>query len=200
MTQLKRPTPYPEWVQMYRSGIPATRISVLSDVAQSVIRHHLAIAARQDPGLRAAHQAAATPPPTRITGPGQRNLKVVLAFYEAEGRLPVNGRSRRESTLAEWLTRRRKDAGKEDPGVMRPVHQRPPPASRFNSAMRNLRKMMASTSAYTAKPAITKINTAYRMPRTPKAGLSPMIHLPHSRWFQGYARWSARGRRSQSQP
>ncbi len=33
-----------------------------------------------------------------------------MAFYEAEGRLPVSGRSRRESTLAEWLTRRRRDA------------------------------------------------------------------------------------------
>jgi len=96
MTQLKRPTPYPEWVQMYRSGIPATRISVLSDVAQSVIRHHLAIAARQDPGLRAAHQAAATPPPTRITGPGQRNLKVVLSVLRgrgaAAGQRPVTSR------------------------------------------------------------------------------------------------------------
>lgn len=27
MTQIKRPTPYPEWVLMYRSGIPATRIT-----------------------------------------------------------------------------------------------------------------------------------------------------------------------------
>ena len=119
MIQTKRPTPYPEWVQMYRSGIPATRISELTRVAQSVIRYHLARAAEQDPGLRAAHHAAATPPPTRITAAGQRNLEDVLAFYEAERRLPVNGRSRRESTLAEWLTRRRKEAAA---GTLSPVY------------------------------------------------------------------------------
>ena len=56
------------------------------------------------------HRAAATPVPKRVTGPGQRNLQQVMAFHEAEGRLPVSGRSRQESTLAEWLTRRRKDA------------------------------------------------------------------------------------------
>ena len=111
MTRTKRPTPYPEWVMMYRSGIPATKISAITGTAQSVIRYHLAIAAKQDPGLRDAHRVAAKPAPQRVTGPGQRNLEDVLAFYEAEGRLPVNGRSRRESTLAEWLTRRRKDAG-----------------------------------------------------------------------------------------
>ncbi|MDQ0664725.1 hypothetical protein QFZ35_003223 [Arthrobacter ulcerisalmonis] len=109
MTQPKRPAPYPEWVQMYRAGIPASSISAVTKVAPSVIRFHLARAAEQDPGLRAAHRAAA-PPPTRITAAGQRNLQDVLALYEAEGRLPVTGRSRRESTLAGWLTRRREQA------------------------------------------------------------------------------------------
>ena len=37
MTQTKRPTPYPEWVMMYRSGIPAKHIAAVTKVAESVI-------------------------------------------------------------------------------------------------------------------------------------------------------------------
>ncbi|MBT2568160.1 helicase associated domain-containing protein [Arthrobacter sp. ISL-85] len=109
MTQTTRQAPNPEWVQMYRAGIAATKIAAVTEAPHSVIRYHLAIAAKQDPGLRAAHKSAA-PVPARVTGPGKRNLEDVLTFYATEGRLPVTGRSRRESTLAEWLTRRRKDA------------------------------------------------------------------------------------------
>ncbi|MDT0168884.1 helicase associated domain-containing protein [Pseudarthrobacter sp. BRE9] len=110
MTQPKRKTPYSEWVMMYRTGIPAKQIAAVTRVAESVIRFHLARAAEQDPGLRAVHRAAAAPVLKRVTEPGHRNLQEVMAFYEAEGRLPVSGRSRLESTLAEWLTRRRRDA------------------------------------------------------------------------------------------
>lgn len=119
MTQTKRKTPYPEWVLMYRSGIPATKISAVTGAAQSVIRHHLAIAAKHDPGLRAAHHAAAIPGPNRVTEAGQRNLQGVLDFYEAEGRLPVASRSRKESNLAAWLIRRRKDAAQ---GTLAPAY------------------------------------------------------------------------------
>lgn len=119
MTQTKRKTPYPEWVMMYRSGIPATKISAVTGAAQSVIRYHLAIAAKQDPDLRAAHHAAAIPVPKRVTEAGQQNLQEVLGLYEAEVRLPVAGRSRKESNLAEWLVRRRKDAAE---GTMSPVY------------------------------------------------------------------------------
>ncbi|SEQ04956.1 helicase associated domain-containing protein [Arthrobacter sp. OV608] len=119
MTQTKRLTPYPEWVLMYRNGIPASKISAVTGVAQSVIRYHLAIAAKQDPGLRDTHHAAARPVPGRVTEAGQRNLQDVLAFHETEGRLPVSGLSRRESTMAEWLTRRRKDDAK---GTLSPTY------------------------------------------------------------------------------
>jgi hypothetical protein len=95
---------------MYRTGIPAKQIAAVTKVAESVIRFHLARAAEQDPGLRAAHRAAAKPVPKCVTEPGRRNLEEVLAFYETEGRLPISSRSRKESTLAEWLTRRRRDA------------------------------------------------------------------------------------------
>lgn len=110
MTQIKRPAPNPEWVLMYRKGIPAPKIAAGAGVAASVIRYHLAIAAKQDAGLRQEHAAALPATPPRVTDAGRRNLADVLAFYEAEGRLPVNGRSPQESALAEWLARRRKQA------------------------------------------------------------------------------------------
>ena len=104
---------------MYRKGLRASKIASVTGVAQSVIRYHLAIAVRQDPGLRDEHQAALPPPPPRVTEAGRRTLGDILAFYETEGRLPVAGRSPRESTLAEWLTRRRKEAAA---GTLSPVY------------------------------------------------------------------------------
>lgn len=103
---------------MYRKGIPASKIAAVTRVAESVIRYHLAIAAEQDPGLRAEHQAALPRVPSPVTVAGQRNLADILAFYKAEGRLPVNGRSPRESALAGWLKRRREQAGD---GTLSPV-------------------------------------------------------------------------------
>lgn len=112
MMQPKHATPHPEWAQMYDGGLPAKTISTETGVAQSVIRHHLAIAATQDPGLRDAHRSAAGPVPTRVTVPGRRNMGGVLAFHQAEGRLPVHGPTPRETALADRLARRRRDAVK----------------------------------------------------------------------------------------
>ncbi|BCW78883.1 helicase associated domain-containing protein [Arthrobacter sp. NicSoilC5] len=119
MTQVKRSAPNPEWVLMYRKGIPAPKIAAGAGVAASVVRYHLAIAARQEPGLREEYQAALPAPPPRVTDAGRRNLAAVLAFYQAEGRLPVNGRSPQESALAGWLTRRRREAAE---GGLSPVY------------------------------------------------------------------------------
>jgi hypothetical protein len=110
MKQIKRPAPNPEWVQMYRLGIPTPKISAGAGVAETTVRYHLAIAAGQDPGLRAAHQAALPPAAPRVTEPGERNMEEILAFYEAEGRLPVASQSVRETALAGWLARRRVQA------------------------------------------------------------------------------------------
>lgn len=107
---IKRRTPYPEWVLMYRRGIPIAKIAAVTHVAESVIRRHITIACKQEPGLRAEHQAAQPPAPPRVTGPGMRNAEDILAFYQAAGRLPVTGRSKQESALAGWLARRRKQA------------------------------------------------------------------------------------------
>lgn len=119
MAQIKRPAPNPEWVLMYRKGIPAPKIAAGAGVAESVVRYHLAIAAKQDSGLRQEHTAALPAPPPRVTDAGRRNLADVLAFYEAEGRLPVNGRSPQESALAGWLARRRQEPTE---GSLAPVY------------------------------------------------------------------------------
>lgn len=110
MKQIKRRAPNPEWVQMYRQGIPTPKIAAGAGVAETTVRYHLGVAAKQDPGLRAAHRAAVPPAAPRVTKPGQRNMEEILAFYEASGRLPVASRSARETALAGWLARRRAQA------------------------------------------------------------------------------------------
>ncbi|PTT68493.1 helicase associated domain-containing protein [Arthrobacter sp. HMWF013] len=119
MVQTKRPAPNPEWVLMYRQGIPAPKIAAIASVAATVVRYHLAIAAKQAPGLREDHKEALPPPPPRVTDAGRRNLADILALYAAEGRLPVSGRSSQESTMAGWLTRCRKQAAE---GILSPVY------------------------------------------------------------------------------
>lgn len=110
MTQITRTAPDPEWVQMYRSGLPTPKIAACAGVAETTVRYHLAIAARQDPKLRAEHKAALPPVPPQVASAGRRNLEDVLAFYTAKARLPVNRRSARETALAGWLARRRQEA------------------------------------------------------------------------------------------
>lgn len=117
MGRTNRRAPYPEWVMMYRNGISAPRIAAAAGVAEATVRRHLAIAAGQDSGLRAAHESAASKP-RRVIAPGRRNLADVLAFHEAEGRLP-SLRQGREKALATWLQRRRIEA--ED-GTLSPTY------------------------------------------------------------------------------
>lgn len=95
---------------MYRKGIATPKIAAITGAAETTVRYHIAMAATQDPSLRHTHKAALPAPGPRITEASQRNLEDLLAFYEAEGRLPVTGRSPRESALAGWLTRRRAQA------------------------------------------------------------------------------------------
>lgn len=54
-----------------------------------------------------------------MTDAGRRNVADILAFYEAEGRLPIHGRSARESALAGWLVRRR---GQAADGTLSPAY------------------------------------------------------------------------------
>jgi hypothetical protein len=45
MMEARRAAPHPEWVQMYRQGIPAPKIAAAAGVAKSTVRYHLHIAA-----------------------------------------------------------------------------------------------------------------------------------------------------------
>jgi hypothetical protein len=110
MTKRRRAAPDPEWVQMYRQGIPSPKIAAYSGAAESTVRYHLHVAAREDPGLRDAHKTAVGRS-IRRTSAGLRNLNDTVAFYETEGRFPTTGgKTARERSLGVWLHRRRQDA------------------------------------------------------------------------------------------
>lgn len=109
MTEARRRAPDPEWVQMYRQGIPTSRIAALAGTAQTTVRYHLQIAARADPNIREDHKAALAPQAPRTSAAGLRNLADVLAFHQSQNRLPVShGKSFRERALAAWLANRRR--------------------------------------------------------------------------------------------
>lgn len=107
----QRTAPNPEWVLMYRRGLPSAKIAALCGAPSSTVRFHLQKAAGQEPGLREEHRralAAAKPGPSRAA---MRNLAGVIALHQAEGRLPApSGATTRERTLSVWLARCRREA------------------------------------------------------------------------------------------
>jgi hypothetical protein len=120
MTEVKRPAPHPEWVQMYRQGIPTAAIAAAAGVAKSTVRYHLRIAAQADPAIRDEHRAAAGAP-AQPSGAGLRNMKNLITLYKTEGRLPsFKGKSPGERALAVWLQRRRQDAAQ---GALSPIYR-----------------------------------------------------------------------------
>jgi hypothetical protein len=116
--QEKRPAPDPEWVQMYRQGIPSPKIAAGAGVAASTVRYHLTIAVKQDPGLRAAHQAARPAPKPSTTAAGRQNLQDILDLYRTENRLPTR-HTKKEKALASWLKRQREAA---ENGTLAPAY------------------------------------------------------------------------------
>lgn len=52
VSRTNRRAPDPEFVQMYRQGIPAPKIAAATGLAASTVRYHLHLAAREEPGLR----------------------------------------------------------------------------------------------------------------------------------------------------
>lgn len=89
---------------MYRKGIPAAKFAEVSRTAAYVVWCYFAVAVKQEPSLRAPHRAARPPDPAKATEAGQRVLTDLLAFYTAEGRLPIGFLSGQESRLADWLS------------------------------------------------------------------------------------------------
>lgn len=120
MTEAKRPAPHPEWVQMYRQGIPSPAIAAASGVGRSTVRYHLHIAAQAEPSIRDEHRAAAGAP-VQPSGAGLRNMENIVALYKTEGRLPsFKGKTPGERALAVWLQRRRQDANR---GALSPIYR-----------------------------------------------------------------------------
>jgi len=114
MIGLRRTAPDLEWVQMYRQGIPTSRIAALAGAAETTVRYHLQIAAKAEPGIREEHKAALAPAAPRTSEAGLRNLADVLAFHEAHDRLPVShGKTSRERALAAWLANRRRQSAEK---------------------------------------------------------------------------------------
>ena len=120
MPEHRRKAPHPEWVQMYRQGIPSPKIAAAAGVAESTVRYHLHLAAQADPFIRDEHRAAAGAP-SQPSGAGLRNMEDLIALYKTEGRLPsFQGKTPRERTLAVWLQRRRHDATR---GGLSPIYR-----------------------------------------------------------------------------
>ncbi|MET3174665.1 UNVERIFIED_ORG: hypothetical protein ABIB52_002516 [Arthrobacter sp. UYCu721] len=118
---MKRVAPDPEFVMMYRKGIPTSKIAGIEHVAETTVRYHLQIAARAEPGIRDEHKAALPPPVRRTPEAGLQNLAAVITFHEAEGRLPVtHGKSARERALGAWLAHRRREAAQ---GTLSPIYR-----------------------------------------------------------------------------
>lgn len=106
---------------MYRKGIPASKIATITRTPETTVRYHLQSALRVDPGLRDEHQAALAAPAPRLTQNGLRNLAGVLAFHQAEGRLPTRGgKVPGERALGAWLLRRRQESAA---GTLSPTYR-----------------------------------------------------------------------------
>lgn len=110
MTGRRRDAPHSEWVEMYRRGIPASKIAATVGVAVTTVRYHLRMAKESEPRVQEEHLAALVPV-NRVAAPSLRNLHDTLAFYSAHGRLPgTRGKTARERALGVWLLRRRQEA------------------------------------------------------------------------------------------
>lgn len=154
---MKRLAPDPEFVMMYRKGIPSSKSAALEDVAETTVRYHLQIAARAEPGIRDEHKAALPLAARRMPEAGLRNLADVIAFHESEGRLPVtHGKSAKERALGAWLARRRREATeapsppstvkpwRSSPDGTSPQHEKPMTRPDGSSGLEELQKLRAA--------------------------------------------------------
>lgn len=112
VTQRRTAAPNAEWVLMYRGGLTRGQIAKLVGAATSTVGYHLAAARSADPGLQAAHEAAAALKTRHeATAEGLVHMSELKTFLQAAGRYPSRiGGTLSERTLAAWLQRRREDA------------------------------------------------------------------------------------------
>ncbi|MDI3213700.1 helicase associated domain-containing protein [Arthrobacter sp. AL12] len=110
MDRRVRRAPDAEWVMMYRLGLSRARIADLVRAEPATVGYHLVIARRQDPGLEAAHHAAAVtkacPSPTALA-----RMEEIITWITAGGRLPRDrSEDKGERSMARWLSERRREA------------------------------------------------------------------------------------------
>ena len=106
--QLRR-APYAEWVLMYRLGLSRKRIAELVRAEPATVGYHL-VFARQDPGLEAAHAAAAgtksSPSPK-----GLERMEEIIIWIAAVDRFQRDrSEDKSERSMARWLSDRRREA------------------------------------------------------------------------------------------
>jgi hypothetical protein len=107
--QLRR-APDAEWVLMYRLGLSRKRIAELVRAEPATVGYHLVIARRQDPGLEAAHLAAAGTKPNPSAA-GCARMEEIIGWVTAEGRFPRDrSKDKGERSMARWLSDRRREA------------------------------------------------------------------------------------------
>jgi hypothetical protein len=107
----REPAPNPEWVLMYRNGLPGRRIAELADVPVRIVSYHLRLARAADPDLRPAHEESVRARKPQVSARGLEQMKQVIDMVRQTGRYPSrNAASTSEPTLAVWLQRRRKEA------------------------------------------------------------------------------------------
>jgi hypothetical protein len=95
---------------MYRLGLSRKRIAELVRAEPATVGYHLVIARRQDPGIDAAHAAAAStksrPSPSSLA-----RMDEIIACIESERRLPrERSEDKGERSMARWLSDRRREA------------------------------------------------------------------------------------------
>lgn len=104
---------------MYRKGLSRGQIADLTGGAPATIGYHLGLARTQDPGLQKEHDAAARKP--TVTGQGRERLQQLMEFVQETGGYPSRSSADvSERTLAEWLQRRRREAGN---GTLAPAYR-----------------------------------------------------------------------------
>lgn len=95
---------------MYRLGLSRKRIAELVRAEPASVGYHLVIARRRDPGLEAAHLAAArtgtSPSPSALA-----RMEQIIYWMTAEHRFPRDrSDDMGERSMARWLSDRRREA------------------------------------------------------------------------------------------
>ncbi|GAA3310965.1 hypothetical protein [Arthrobacter ramosus] len=122
MNRRLRRAPDPEWLLMYRLGLSRERIAALVRAEPSTVGYHLVIGRRQDPGLKAEHQAAADAAPVPYPSPTDlARIDEIITWVSAGGRLPeYRSSGRSERSMARWLSGRRREA---EEGTLDPAYR-----------------------------------------------------------------------------